>query len=53
MRIYKEGQQNPGMGSEEFPVTPASAPPVAADTQPPEGDNTEGDGTEPPEGDGL
>ena len=36
VRIYKENQQNPGAGSEEFPVTPASAPPEAADTPVPE-----------------
>ena len=36
VRIYKENQQNPGAGSEEFPVTPASPPPEAADTPVPE-----------------
>ena len=48
VRIYKEGQQNPGVGSEEFPVTPASAPPVAESTPAPEeGGNVTG--TEAPD----
>lgn len=47
VRIYKEGQQNPGVGSEEFPVAPVSTPPVAETPAPEEESNVTG--TEAPD----
>lgn len=50
VRIYKEVQQTPGAGSEEFPVTSASTAPEATNTPVPEEEDSAA-GTEAPDAD--